>query len=327
LNSGQIIARSVGIDNPNFIAPVVYNEVMRKIEVVDYSMILSLALLIFMTACSVAKTDNEGPLLLASSTLTMSPTINIYTFAMTPEAPPPSDMPTLANTIAPTEFPLSVDVTLFPVITDDISEAFLVCPPLEGESIQSLWEIVTDPYNPPPMGRDERHQGVDFGYYRRGARNTVEGVPIQAILPGEIAYVNDNRLPYGYMVIIETRGEVFPGMIRQQLDINAEESLYHLYAHMQELPDFENGDMVTCGQIIGHVGKTGYYIVEPHLHLEIRIGPAGQRFANMAYYDTSATQSEMESYLRWRTSGEFNHMDPMYLFMLYLEYQDVERFP
>jgi len=198
--------------------------------------------------------------------------------------------------------------------------SFLLCPPLDYETISSLWEIVSDPYNPPPLGREERHQGVDFGYYRRGSRLSIEGVRVRSILPGVVASVINNRLPYGNMIIIETPGESLPASLQGQLGLEAGLSLYHLYAHMQELPPFELGQAVMCGERLGQVGITGYNVVEYHLHLEIRIGPHGQQFAEMAFYDTRATQTEMDSYILWRTSGNFNHFDPMLLFSLYLDY-------
>jgi len=38
-------------------------------------------------------------------------------------------------------------------------------------------------------------------------------------------------------------------------------------------------------------------------------------FENMAYYDTRATATEMETYELWRMSGVFRHFDPLILFM------------
>jgi murein DD-endopeptidase MepM/ murein hydrolase activator NlpD len=92
------------------------------------------------------------------------------------------------------------------------------------------------------------------------------------------------------------------------------ESLYLLYAHFGQSPAIHFGDVVQCGQVIGEVGKTGYNIVNPHLHLETRLGPAGMVFESMAFYTTSATETEMANYRRWRTSGEFKHIDPLRLF-------------
>ncbi len=54
----------------------------------------------------------------------------------------------------------------------------------------------------------------------------------------------------------------------------------------------------------------------PHLHLETRLGPAGQVFESMRFYDTRATQKEMDTYILWRTSGIFQHFDPLQLLEL-----------
>ena len=57
---------------------------------------------------------------------------------------------------------------------------------------------------------------------------------------------------------------------------------------------------------LGEVGATGYNIINPHLHLETRIGPAEGEFSDgMAYYDTRTTEAERSNYELWRTSGEF----------------------
>jgi murein DD-endopeptidase MepM/ murein hydrolase activator NlpD len=196
---------------------------------------------------------------------------------------------------------------------------FEMCSPLAEETIPELWEIVSDPYNPPPPGSDERHQGVDFSHYRRKERLTIEGEVVQSVLSGRVAAAIQDRLPYGNMVIIETPGIDLPQVLADELGIEAGESLYLLYAHMQNAPQVVLGEMVYCGQEIGTVGMTGYNIVNPHLHLETRIGLAGGRFESMAFYDTSATVEEMDNYLRWRTSGDFRHFDPMMLFDDYLQ--------
>jgi murein DD-endopeptidase MepM/ murein hydrolase activator NlpD len=198
------------------------------------------------------------------------------------------------------------------------SKIFSVCSPLEHETVISISEIVSDPYHPPPPGRDERHQGVDFSYYHRGDRETIEGEGIQAIMGGKVAAVVIDRLPYGNMVIIETPASLLSSQFDEYFDIGVNESLYHLYAHMQSSPLVKLGDLVECGQLLGAVGTTGYNIVNPHLHLETRIGPVGVQFKGMAFYTTSATQNEMDTYLRWRTSGEFSHFDPMLLFDWFL---------
>lgn len=195
----------------------------------------------------------------------------------------------------------------------------MLCSPLQHETILTIAEIIGDPYNPPPPGRDERHHGVDFSYYQHAGRDTIEGEGVQAILPGEVVARIADRLPYGNMVILETPAERLPAELITYFGIQAGESLYHLYAHMQAPPLVELGEQVSCGQALGTVGMSGYNIANAHLHLETRIGPAGVQFSGMAYYTTSASVEEMENYERWRTSGEFRHFDPMQLFAWVLQ--------
>jgi murein DD-endopeptidase MepM/ murein hydrolase activator NlpD len=194
----------------------------------------------------------------------------------------------------------------------------VICSPLGAETISSLWEIISNPFDPPPAGREDHHHGVDFAYYRRGTRLSIQGEMVQSILPGIVAASIDNRLPYGNMVIIESWQDSIPRIIIDKFDLQVGESLYVLYAHMEQLPEVKIGQEVSCGLKLGTVGTTGYDIVNPHLHLETRIGPSNTSFASMAYYDTRATVDEMENYVRWRTSGEFRLLDPMSIFAIYL---------
>jgi len=185
------------------------------------------------------------------------------------------------------------------------------CSPLMDHSLSTLPQIISQPYNPPAPGSDARHHGIDFFYYQADGQGSIAGEGVQAILPGIVAAVINDRLPYGNMVIIETPISRLTPMIRQALGFPETLSIYHLYAHMNNTPDLFIGGHITCGQIIGQVGQTGYNIPVPHLHLETRLGPPGSIFGTMAFYDTQATTSEGKNYLRWRTSGEFNHFNPM----------------
>lgn len=189
-----------------------------------------------------------------------------------------------------------------------------LCSPLAEHTMQELPGIISDPYAPPPMGKDDRHQGVDFFYYNHNGRAAIVGEPIQAVLPGKIAAVVADRLPYGNMVIVETTADLIPAEIKTAIHLETGESLYHLYAHMAAAPSVEIGDSIDCGYLLGEVGATGYNIPIAHLHLETRIGPAGRVFPVLAYYDTRASQIEMQTYELWRMSGDFRHFDPMLLF-------------
>ena len=239
------------------------------------------------------------------------------TSAQTPLAP----TVTLANTSTPIKPSATRTPTFTPTATD---LPLIMCSPLKDETIKSLAEIVSNPYNPPLPGKDDHHHGVDFSYYRRGTQLTIEGEPIQSILPGTVSSSIQNRQPYGNMVIIETPHKIIPKGIIDKFDLEIGESLYSLYAHMGQSPLVRLGENVTCGQILGVVGKTGYYIVNAHLHLETRVGPSGARFEAMAFYDTGATVEEMDNYLLWRTSGEFVTLDPMQVFEAYLTETSLE---
>ena len=212
---------------------------------------------------------------------------------------------TLENTPTHTEIPIAM------------------CSPLQEETLSSLWEIITNPFGSPPMGREDLHHGVDFAYYRRGERLSVEGEIIQSILPGIVAASIQDRLPYGNMVIVETTQTRLPKAIIDKYNIGSGESLYTLYAHMGQSPRVGLGDAILCGQELGIVGTTGYDIVNPHLHLEARIGPFEVRFSRMAFYDTSATSEEMDNYKWWRTSGDFRNIDPMMVFAEYLSNENI----
>ncbi len=159
-----------------------------------------------------------------------------------------------------------------------------------------------------------------------------------AVLEGQVALVVSGRFPYGNAVLVETPLDTLPPAWLEKLDLppvpaepqvsNAltcptpaaspewdpeAHSLYLLYAHMLEPPTLETADTVSCGQVIGAIGSSGNAL-NPHLHLEVRVGPAGARFPGMAHYDASAKPEEMTAYCQWRVSGSFVHIDPLLLF-------------
>lgn len=138
------------------------------------------------------------------------------------------------------------------------------------------------------------------------------GEPVQSVLPGVAASVLNGQYPYGNMVIIETDRRDFPDSLRDRIEIPPGQSLYVLYAHMDQPPLVELGEQVHICQQLGEVGMSGNTDI-PHLHIETRLGPAGQVFKSMRFYDTRASQEEMDAYVLWRTSGVFQHFDPLQL--------------
>ena len=199
---------------------------------------------------------------------------------------------------------------VLPPVTTEVSKTFQICSPLDIHPLNELPEIISDPYRPPPPGREERHHGVDFSYYRRGDRLTIQGVGVQAVFSGQIAAAIQDRFPYGNVVIVETRQNELPDAWISKLGMQPGESIYTLYAHLDQPPLLNLGEKVEACQSLGAVGKSGN-TVEPHLHLEMRLGPAGQSFPSMAYYGAQDSKEERENYVRWRTGGEFRHFDPM----------------
>jgi murein DD-endopeptidase MepM/ murein hydrolase activator NlpD len=189
-------------------------------------------------------------------------------------------------------------------------KSFQMCSPLAAHALAELPEIVSDPFNPPAPGKEERHHGVDFSYYRRGERLSIQGEEIQTVLAGRVAAALVDKFPYGNALIVETPASALPQSIIEVLGIAAQESLYILFAHMESAEAFELGQGLQACQFVGRVGKSGNAGV-PHLHMETRIGPPGTTFASMLFYSTRATTEERENYQLWRTSGVFRAIDPM----------------
>ena len=189
-----------------------------------------------------------------------------------------------------------------------------MCSPLPLHPLEELPTIIGDPYKPPPPGKEERHHGIDFGYWHYKDRDSMLGEPLQAVLSGKVAASIVDRYPYGNMVMIETKAEDLPPEVAELIKILPGESLYILFAHMNKSPLVNLGETVKSCQLLGEVGMSGNTDI-PHLHMETRLGPAGAIFESMRFYDTHATQEEMDNYVRWRTGGEFRHFDPMRLFI------------
>lgn len=209
--------------------------------------------------------------------------------------------PTATETIAPSATPWP--------LTD-------VCSPLQDHALTDLPKYLTQPFIAPQGANKETgHHGVDFAYYRRdGVGEHIEGTPIQSVLNGFMAGLGYN-LVYGNYLVIETPFEWLPADLAALYPISGGESLYLLYAHMQDLAPFEIHEPLDCRQVIGYVGGSGdpFFVSDPHLHIETRIGPADIFIEPMSYYDTLATEDEKTEYLYWRTSDTFRLFDPMIL--------------
>lgn len=232
----------------------------------------------------------------------------------------PTPLPPTSTSISPTETPVPTLTALpSPTLTPTPTPVPRLCSPLAVQPLDKLSEIITQPFKMPIIlgngtyKEDEiSHHGVDLGYYTRD-KKLFTGTPALAALDGKIAAVIHNRPPYGNMVILETPFESIPANVITSQKIPASDSLYTLYAHLQNLQPLEIGQSVTCGQQLAETGLTGW-TGGPHLHFETRWGPAGQTFSSMAYYVADTTDEERANYEKWRMSGVFHLFDPMDLF-------------
>lgn len=161
--------------------------------------------------------------------------------------------------------------------------------------------------------KDDAHHGLDLGYYTREGK-LFTGTPALSALPGKIAAIINNRPPYGNMLMVETPFEQIPAILIDRQNIPTGNSLYTLYAHLQNMQPLKIGQAVTCGQQIAETGLTGFS-GGPHLHFETRWGPAGTTFPVMAYYKADASPEELANYQKWRMSGTFHLFDPLELLL------------
>lgn len=192
-----------------------------------------------------------------------------------------------------------------------------ICSPLAGHEISTLLSLyLTQPFIPPAGANKETgHHGLDFAYYSGGPTGGhINGTPVQSVLDGYVAGVGYNAV-YGNYLVSETPFEQLPAGVAELYSMRPDDSLYLLYAHLQQPVPFTPGDRLACAQVLGHVGDSGdrFFVSDPHLHFETRIGAAGLRLGAMAYYTTTATEEEKAEYMRWRTSDEFRLADPMML--------------
>lgn len=278
------------------------------------------ALLILGCLCGCSPTPLQG----ASPSQTASPAPTGTSTAPATARPTHTAPPTPA--VAPTELTRS-------------TSSPRVCSPLADVPRAALEDTVSNPYHPPETGSDDPHQGVDFSDVSPTGRIALEGRAVQAVLTGTVSIVIADRFPYGHGVILETPLADLPRAWTQALGLPdpipereghpsltcppagkpltgraTDRSLYSLYAHLQAPAELEPGQSVPCGAVLGAIGASGNAL-NPHLHLEVRVGPAGARFPGLAHYDSRATVEEMAGYCLWRVSGRFQSIDPLRLFL------------
>jgi murein DD-endopeptidase MepM/ murein hydrolase activator NlpD len=259
-------------------------------------------------------------------------------------APPPAAVATGTSTAPAVPSTATLTVTPAPTGTAAPSATATpttppltgMCSPLQGIELGQMKEILQGAMQTPHPGQDDGHHGDDYAFYRFGDREGMEGLPVQSVLAGRVVSVVNDRKPYGNMLIIETPLENIPAVWLQAVAVPTPapviaadarmancpsepasmpgtgpgRSLYLLYAHLRDPAPVQVGEEITCGQQIGVVGNTGMS-GNPHLHLEVRVGPSGARFGSMAYYEGGATPEEYATYCTWRVSQLFQLLNPL----------------
>jgi len=283
--------------------------------------ILTLLLILAVSTCCnpIRGADpDQSALINTTGLLNLSPTIHVTDQILAIKRS--TKTATATATSPPTRTPTRLPDTPSPLPSNTATRKppFKICSPLEIHPLEVLPKIVSDPYRPPPAGRDERHHGVDFSHYLFGGLTTIQGVVVQSVMPGVTAATISDSFPYGNIAIIETPFIDLPDSLTVRLQIKPGESLYILYAHLEQPPMVALGEYIPACHPLGSVGKSGNAGVT-HLHFETRIGRSGVRFPVMSYYLADTTPEEEENYFLWRTSGEFMHFDPLELLLPDLE--------
>jgi len=269
-------------------------------------------------------TSTIEPTSTAAATETSQPTSTAMILVSPSLTPTITAYPTLTPT------PLGVATQSSNVLTS------LVASPIEGVAASDLSSVISQPFVLPPSGEDSGHHGVDFAFWDFKDIGAIEGKPVLSIFPGKVSSAYSKiRNPYGYMVIVETPLSNLPKEIIDAIKLpeasstpanpsnrltcptgfadwwdTSSQSLYVLYGHLGEVPSVKLGQTVKMGDMLGVVGNSGASS-SPHLHLEMRIGPANATFASMAHYDITTTDQERHNYCMWRISGQFELFDPM----------------
>ena len=277
---------------------------------------LASGLVVFLAACQAGAPSPTLPTFMPSPSIPAA-AVETPTATLSPSpAIPAADTPTTSPSAPPSAAP-----------------GVELCSPLQDIAWAELPGMISNPFHPPRAGSDDPHQAVDFAEIG-AAGYAVAGRGVQAVLEGRIAGVIADRFPYGNAVLVESPLEGLPGEWLEGLSLPPpaptlavipaltcpageplaydpeKRSLYLLFAHLEAPPALEPGQAVGCGQALGSVGMSGNAL-NPHLHLEVRVAPAGIRLESMAHYDTSAAPQEMANYCTWRVSGLFQRIDPM----------------
>lgn len=214
-----------------------------------------------------------------------------------------------------------------------------ICSPLGNIKLEDITSMIYNPYYPPAAGSDDPHQGVDLSDVDLDTLIAKTGLGVDSIINGQVVMVMNDRFPYGNAVLIESTYDTLPPRWQEIIsnepvpanwgaapaltcpsgwdrdpETKSDPSIFVLYAHMENPPEVNQGQLLKCGEHIGSIGMSGNAL-SPHLHIEIRYGPLSGLIKSMAHYDVSASIDEMSNYCRWRVSGWYRLLDPISLLL------------
>jgi murein DD-endopeptidase MepM/ murein hydrolase activator NlpD len=168
----------------------------------------------------------------------------------------------------------------------------------------------------------EFHPGVDYnGAGNPPIRASANGVVIVADacsrtdcvgLYGQAGATSANvNGGYGNVMIIEYPYGSLPAIVQGDIGLSGGESLFMLYAHLQNAPTLYAGDTVRAGQIIGNADNSGNS-KGSHLHLETRKGETGSlHFGEMCTTVCAPTPNDpYPRFRQWYKSGQFSSFNP-----------------
>lgn len=194
----------------------------------------------------------------------------------------------------------------------------------EIDNLKPGWLEFLDPLRPlpdPTPGQHFRagHRAVDYP----GAEGTSIYSPTQGLvvlndrcalnncddLSGQFGTGDPNYAKinggYGNVVIVEYGYRTLSLEAIDAFDLEPEQSLFVLLAHLEEPSEYEIGDIVDSQDVVGMMGSSGNS-TGPHLHTEIRIGQTGQLWA----HSLCTTECGGDAAPAWNTWFSMQAVDP-----------------
>lgn len=141
------------------------------------------------------------------------------------------------------------------------------------------------------------HPGDDYNF---GYGNNDLGQDVVSTAAGVVFHTSETDTGYGKLVIIKhTLGYILKRFIKETYGIETD-IIYTLYAHLDDIV-VKTGQIVDCGEIIGHVGNTGTKWA--HLHFEIYHLEKELKHVSERFYPTGWSKEKIKD--NWLPAYKF----------------------